>query len=73
MTAWRERTAEPTGVEPTGEERIDAALARLGELDGLGTAEHVGVFTAVHGELVAALDETRDEAAPDAIPAALPR
>ncbi|MGM7424570.1 hypothetical protein [Cellulosimicrobium sp. CpK407] len=39
---------------------LDAALGRLDELDGLATADHVGVLEAVHDALVAELARTED-------------
>jgi len=39
---------------------LDAALARLEELDGLVTADHVGVLETVHDALVRELARTED-------------
>lgn len=49
--------AEPprTEVTPTGDQRVDLALARLPELDQLATAEHVAVYEEVHRTLQEAL------------------
>ncbi|MGN6244115.1 MAG: hypothetical protein ACTHQ3_10665 [Motilibacteraceae bacterium] len=44
-----------TEVIPTGEDRVDAALERLPELDRLPTAEHVAVYEEVHRSLQDAL------------------
>lgn len=35
----------------TGNMDVDAAIARLAELDGLPTGQHVAVFEDVHGRL----------------------
>lgn len=45
-------------VEPTGDARVDAALERLAELDDVPLAEHVEVFTDIHGRLTGALGDT---------------
>ncbi|MFC9976552.1 hypothetical protein ACFVH6_37205 [Spirillospora sp. NPDC127200] len=55
-------TAAPAGpqAEPTGDARVDAALARLAELAGTPVAAHVEVFEDVHQrlqELLAAADD----------------
>jgi hypothetical protein len=42
---------------PTGEPRVDAALARLDELPGLPVTEHARVFEDVHRGLEDVLDE----------------
>jgi hypothetical protein len=48
----------PGGVRPaTGEPRVDAALARLGELEGLPVTEHRAVFEDVHRRLRDVLGE----------------
>jgi hypothetical protein len=48
----------PGGVRPaTGEPRVDAALARLDELDGLPVTEHRTVFEDVHRRLRDVLGE----------------
>ncbi|MGI5169234.1 hypothetical protein ACQEU3_33300 [Spirillospora sp. CA-253888] len=54
--------AAPAGpqAEPTGDARVDAALARLAELAGAPVAAHVEVFEDVHQrlqELLAAADD----------------
>jgi hypothetical protein len=41
--------------ESTGDERVDAAIARLGELDGAPTAAHPEIFQDVHRRLQEAL------------------
>jgi hypothetical protein len=48
----------------SGDGRVDQALARLADLDGLPIDEHPAVFEAVHGGLTAALG-TLDSGAPD--------
>jgi hypothetical protein len=54
---------EPAGgpaQEPevgTGDPRVDAAIGRLAELDGLPVAQHPQVFEAIHGQLVEVLGE----------------
>lgn len=40
-----------TARESTGDERVDAAMARLGELDGAPTASHPEIFQDVHRRL----------------------
>lgn len=48
----------PGGQPPaTGDPRVDAALARLGELAGLPVTEHPQVFNDVHKRLEDVLDE----------------
>src|SRR5258708_2886404 len=46
-----------TAVPATGEPRVDGALRRLGQLDGLPVSEHPPVFERIHGELVEVLGE----------------
>ena len=41
--------------EPTGEPRVDDAVARLQDIDAAPTPEHVAVFEDVHGRLQEAL------------------
>ncbi len=54
-------SSEPTAdasfvdIEPTGEPRVDAALARLAELDEQPTVAHVEIYDAVHRGLQDAL------------------
>jgi hypothetical protein len=43
------------GEAGTGDARVDEALARLGDLDGLPVDEHPAVFEHVHRDLTAAL------------------
>lgn len=45
----------PVEIELTGDPRVDAALARLAELDELPTVAHVEVYDAVHRGLQDAL------------------
>jgi hypothetical protein len=44
-----------TEGETTGDERVDAAMARLGELAGAKTAAHPEIFQDVHRRLQDAL------------------
>jgi hypothetical protein len=45
-------TARPAdGPPPTGDDRVDAALAGLGRLRGAPAAGHVAVLEEVHGQL----------------------
>jgi hypothetical protein len=44
-----------TEGETTGDERVDAAMARLGELHGVPTASHPEIFQDVHRRLQEAL------------------
>ncbi|WP_180290615.1 hypothetical protein [Streptomyces sp. TLI_171] len=39
----------------TGEPEVDGALARLGELDGVGTEQRAEVYEDVHARLAATL------------------
>lgn len=50
------------GGEPTGDPRVDAALARLGELDQLPVSEHPAVFADVHQRLEDVLSEAGADA-----------
>jgi hypothetical protein len=54
-----ERSAPESTSEPasTGEPRVDAALARLGELCELPVAGHPAVYERVHEQLVEVLGE----------------
>ena len=45
----------PEGAVVTGDARVDQALGRLGELDGLALTEHAAVFEHIHAELTGAL------------------
>ncbi len=51
----RERFAGLDPVPTTGEARVDAATARLEEIAGLPTVEHVEVYEDVHRRLQGAL------------------
>lgn len=44
----------------TGDDAVDAALTRLGDLADRPVREHVAVFEHVHGELADRLAESRD-------------
>ncbi|WP_171069394.1 hypothetical protein, partial [Actinomadura geliboluensis] len=56
--------------DPTGDPRVDAAVAPLGGLGGLPVAEHVRVFEDVHRRLQDLLvSAAQDEPAPAAAPA----
>lgn len=55
--ATAETAASAATVSYTGHADVDAALARLLELEALPTAEHVAVFEDVHGRLQEALAE----------------
>jgi hypothetical protein len=64
---------EQAGQRPaTGEPRVDAALARLDELEGLPVTEHRAVFEDVHRRLRDVLGELDTGQQRDAGPAAGP-
>lgn len=67
-SAARPEHAAPEHAAPgppeSGDGRVDQALARLADLDGLPIDEHPAVFEAVHGGLTAALG-TLDSGAQD--------
>lgn len=46
-----EAVVEVPAPEPTGDTRVDAALARLGELPGRPVPEHVEIYEDVHHRL----------------------
>ncbi|HEU5386478.1 MAG TPA: hypothetical protein VFV73_11300 [Streptosporangiaceae bacterium] len=46
-----ETTRPPDGLPPTGDDRVDAALAGLGRLPGAPVDDHVAVLEEVHGRL----------------------
>ncbi|WP_264030307.1 hypothetical protein [Cellulosimicrobium sp. SH8] len=50
----------PSPVASPSDNPLDAALGRLDGLEGLSTADHVGVLEAVHDALVAELARTED-------------
>lgn len=52
------RAADPGVGDAEGS--LEPVLARLAELDGLATADHVGVLEAVHDALVAELARAED-------------
>jgi hypothetical protein len=47
--------APPEGSPSTGDARVDEALTRLTDLDGLPLPEHPAVFEHIHGALTGAL------------------
>jgi hypothetical protein len=60
-------SASAAGARPgTGDARVDEAVARLADLDGLPVAEHPAVFDYVHERLTEALGDldVRDPAGP---------
>ena len=52
--------AEPTLGPPTGDGRVDTALAGLSRLAGAPAEEHVAVFEEVHGRLRDILGEASE-------------
>jgi len=54
--------AEPVPAPPTGDDRVDAALAGLSRLAGAPAEEHVVVFEEVHGRLRDILGEASEGA-----------
>ncbi len=46
-----ETTRPADGLPPTGDDRVDAALAGLGRLRGAPADDHVAVLEEVHGQL----------------------
>ena len=52
--------AEPTLGPPTGDDRVDAAMAGLSRLAGAPAEEHVAVFEEVHGRLRDILGEVSE-------------
>jgi hypothetical protein len=52
---------EPGTATRTGQPRVDAAWARLAELDALATSEHADVYEDVHGRLQGALADLDGE------------
>lgn len=60
------------GREATGEQRVDAALERLGAVDHLATDGHLAVYEDVHQGLRAALDALDAPQGPSAPPPARP-
>ena len=47
--------ANTADIVATGDDRVDQALRRLGELAGLPLPEHAAVFEHIHAELTGAL------------------
>jgi hypothetical protein len=56
------RAAEPALGPPTGDDRVDAALAGLSRLPGAPAEEHVAVLEEVHGRLRDILGEANEGA-----------
>jgi hypothetical protein len=54
------RAAEPTLGPPTGDDRVDAAVAGLNRLAGAQAEEHVAVLEEVHGRLRDILGEVNE-------------
>jgi hypothetical protein len=54
------RAAEPTLGPPTGDDRVDAAMAGLSRLAGAPAEEHVAVLEEVHGRLRDILGEVNE-------------
>jgi len=52
--------AEPTLGPPTGDDRVDAAMAGLSRLAGAPAEEHVAVLEEVHGRLRDILGEVNE-------------
>ncbi len=52
--------AEPTLGPPTGDDRVDAAVATLNRLAGAPAEEHVAVLEEVHGRLRDILGEINE-------------
>jgi hypothetical protein len=52
--------AEPTLSPPTGDDRVDAAMAGLSRLAGAPPEEHVAVLEEVHGRLRDILGEVNE-------------
>jgi hypothetical protein len=52
--------AEPTPAPPTGDDRVDAAVAGLSRLAGAPPDEHVAVLEEVHGRLRDILGEVSE-------------
>ena len=44
-------TRQAVGLPPTGDDRVDTALAGLGRLPGAPVDDHVAVLEEVHGQL----------------------
>jgi hypothetical protein len=57
-----ETTRPPGGLPPTGDDRVDAALAGLGRLPGAPVNDHVAVLEEVHGQLRDILGELSEGA-----------
>jgi hypothetical protein len=58
--------AEPSPLEPTGDERVDVALARFDELTAAPVADHVEVFEDVQRRLQEVLASIDNEEPPEA-------
>jgi hypothetical protein len=55
------------GLPPTGDDRVDAAVAGLNRLRGLPVDEHVAVLEEAHGRLRDILGELDEEAEPPGV------
>lgn len=58
MTSAGDAPAEASAqadVESTGDPRVDTAVARLAEVDGLPTSQHAEVYDEIHRRLQDAL------------------
>lgn len=53
--------SEPHSIPPTGVPDVDAAAARLADLDDGDVHQHPAVFEDVHQRLTAALDTATDD------------
>jgi hypothetical protein len=51
------------GVPPTGDARVDAAVAGLGRLPGAPAEDHVAILEEVHGRLRDILGELAEDSA----------
>ncbi|MDX6298617.1 MAG: hypothetical protein QOI51_2474 [Nocardioidaceae bacterium] len=64
MRSWQQEekvteqhmTADRDDRPTTGDDRVDAVVARLGDLDGLGLEAQLDAFTEMHASLAAVLD-----------------
>ena len=54
-------TAEPADTAHTGDQRVDAAVAGLAELDALPVGDHVARYDGVHAALHKILNAVDEE------------